>query len=103
VPRLKILPSAQADLVDILEYITRQSGSLVIGRRFVGELRRQCRDLAIGAGTLGRARPEFRLDIRSFPFKSYVILFRYVDDTFEVVNIIERHRDIGALFDQDGP
>jgi toxin ParE1/3/4 len=103
VPRLKILPSAQADLVDILEYITRQSGSLVIGRRFVGELRQQCRDHAIVVGTLGRARPELRPDIRSFPFKSYVILFRYVDDTFEVVNIIERHRDIEALFEQDAP
>jgi len=103
VPRLKILPSAQADLVSILEYVTRQSGSLVIGRRFVGELRRQCRDLATVAGTLGRARPELRPDIRSFPFKSYVIFFRYIDETFEVVNIIERHRDIEALFEQDAP
>jgi toxin ParE1/3/4 len=102
-PRLKILPSAQADLVDILEYITRQSGSLVIGRQFVGALRRQCRELALLAGTLGRARPELRSDIRSFPFDSYVIFFRYIDDTFEVVNIIERHRDIEALFKQDAP
>jgi plasmid stabilization system protein ParE len=29
---------------------------------------------------------------------SYVIFFRYVDDTFEVVNIIEGNRDIEALY-----
>ena len=98
--RLKMLPSAQADLVNIIEHITRASGSLVIGRRFVGALRQHCRELATLPGTLGRARPELRPDIRSFLFKSYVIFARYVDGTFEVVNIIEGHRDIDALFKQ---
>jgi plasmid stabilization system protein ParE len=37
-------------------------------------------------------------DIRSFPFKGYLIFFRYAGDTFEVVNIIEGHRDVEALF-----
>ncbi|WP_246811120.1 MULTISPECIES: type II toxin-antitoxin system RelE/ParE family toxin [Ensifer] len=41
-----MLPSALTDLVNILEYITRQSGSLMAGRRFVGELRQKCRTLA---------------------------------------------------------
>jgi len=93
-----MLPSAKADLVNILEYITRQSGSLIIGRRFAGALRHQCRKLAALPGTLGRARPELRPDIRSLAFKGYVIFFRYIDDTFEVVNIIEGHRDIEALY-----
>jgi plasmid stabilization system protein ParE len=97
-----MLPSAKADLVDILEYITRESGSLIIGRRFVGALRLQCRELAALPGTLGRARPELRPDIRSFTFRGYVILFRYVDDVFEVVNIIEGHRDIEALSKSGG-
>src|ERR1700757_1489621 len=77
-PRLKMLPSARADLVTILEHITRESGSLVIGRRFVGALRLQCRELSALPGTLGRARPELRPDIRSFPFRGYLIFFRYV-------------------------
>jgi toxin ParE1/3/4 len=93
-----MLPSAQADLVHILEHITRESGHLAIGRRFVGALRQQCRDLAALPGTLGRARPEIRPDIRSYAYKGYVILFRYADDRFEVVNIIEGHRDIEALY-----
>ena len=93
-----MLPSVQADLVNILEHITRESGQLIVGRRFVGTLRQQCRDLAALPGTLGRARPELRPDIRSFPYKGYVILFRYVGDTFEVANIIEGHRDIETLY-----
>jgi toxin ParE1/3/4 len=98
VPRLRMLPSAQADPVNILEHITRESGHLAIGRRFIGALRQQCRELAALPGTLGRARPELRPDIRSFACKGYVILFRYIDDVFEVVDIIEGHRDIEALY-----
>ena len=93
-----MLPSALTDLVGILEYTTRQSGSLIVGRRFVGELRQKCRTLADLPGTLGRARTELRPDIRSAAFKGYVIFFRYVDERFEVVNIIEGHRDIDELF-----
>jgi toxin ParE1/3/4 len=93
-----MLPSAKADLVNILEYITRESGSLIVGQRFVGALRQHCRKLAALPGTLGRARPELRSDIRSVAFKRYVIFFRYVDDSFEIVNIIEGHRDIAALY-----
>jgi toxin ParE1/3/4 len=69
VPRLRMLPSAKADLVNILEHITRESGHLVIGQRFVSVLRQKCRELAALPGTLGRARPELRPDVRSFPFK----------------------------------
>ncbi|PYE89336.1 type II toxin-antitoxin system RelE/ParE family toxin [Phyllobacterium leguminum] len=98
VPQLRMLPSALTDLVDILEYVTRESGSLVTGRRFVEELRQKCRILAGLPGTLGRARPELRPDIRSVAFKGYVIFFRYAGDYFEVVNIIAGHRDIDGMF-----
>jgi toxin ParE1/3/4 len=55
----------------------------------------------------GRARPELRPDIRSIPFKNYLIFFRYLPsgtdrDIFEVVNVIESHRDLVAYFhDED--
>ncbi|MER9709485.1 type II toxin-antitoxin system RelE/ParE family toxin [Mesorhizobium sp. M0213] len=93
-----MLPSAQADLVNILEYLTRESGSLFIGGRFVDALRPKCRDLASLPATIGRARPELRPDVRSFAFRGYVIFFRYNGDFFEVANIVEGHRDIDALW-----
>jgi len=92
--RLTYLPAAQRDLIEILTYISRQSGSVALGQDFVAWLRRQCRHLAELPGMLGRARPELRPDIRSFTVGNHVIFFRYRDDVFEVVNILEGDRDI---------
>ena len=93
------LASVQDDLVRILSYIADMSGSVSVAQRFVRELRAYCHRLASLPGTLGRARPELHPDLRSLPYKTYVIFFRYVDDRFEVVNILEGHRDIIAYFD----
>jgi plasmid stabilization system protein ParE len=99
VRRLVYLAAAQRDLVSIFEYITRESGSLAVGRGFIGELRRHCARLASLPGSIGRARPELRPDIRSSAFKGYVVFFRYRDDVLEVVNILEGHRDIDGQFE----
>ncbi len=73
----------------------------MVGRTFVDKLQAQCRTLAALPGVLGRARPELRSDIRSFPYKGYVIFFRYADETFEVVNVLESHRDPIDVFSPD--
>lgn len=99
--RLVLLASAVADLTAILNYITRDSGSRATGRAFIEALRARCRKLAALPGTLGRARPELRPDIRSTPFRGYVIFFRYVEDRLEVVNILEGHRDVVAYFHEE--
>ena len=99
--RLVFLASARRDFSDILEYITKRSGSLTTGQRFVDLLRAQCGKLPSLPGTLGRARAELRPDIRSFAFRGYVIFFRYEADTFEVMNVLEGYRDIIAYFRDD--
>ena len=77
---------------------------LAFGNRHVpvqilaNRLRQQCAKLAALPGILGRPRPELRPDIRSFPFRGYVISFRYVGDAFEVVAILEGHRDVDMYF-----
>jgi toxin ParE1/3/4 len=96
-----MLPSAVVDLVNVLESVTRDSGRIDIGMQFVGAIRRPCRRLAALPGLHGRARGDLRPDIRSIAcddvaFNSYVIFFRYADDAFEVVNIIEGGRNVGA-------
>ena len=99
--RLTYTDAAQDDLLAIFEYIARESSSLAIGRGFVDQLRDQCVYLASLPGELGRARPELRTDIRSFAFKNYVIFFRYLPDQFEVINVLQGHRDIVAYFSDD--
>jgi plasmid stabilization system protein ParE len=60
----------------------------------------KCRHLARLPVRMGRPRPELLLDLRSTPYGNYMIFFRYVGDTFEVVNILEGHLDIDAHFEK---
>src|SRR5205085_2766425 len=98
VRRLRFLPSAEDDLLNILGYITQANADSTVARKFTSTLRAECGKLASLPGTLGRARSELRADIRSFPYRGYLIFFRYVDDVFEVVNILEGHRDMDGFF-----
>jgi plasmid stabilization system protein ParE len=99
--RLIYLSSARQDCRDILRYLTRESGNLTVARAFVDRLQQQCQRLASLPGTLGRARPELRPDIRSFPYRGYIVFFRYEADTFEVVNVLEGHRDFLSRYAED--
>lgn len=96
--RLVYLASARDDLRGILAYITRESGSVAVGRAFAARLTGKCASLATLPGTLGSARPELRPDIRSTGVGNYIIFFRYCDRAVEIVNILERHRDIGGFY-----
>jgi toxin ParE1/3/4 len=104
VRRATFLASVRNDLPGILTYGACESGSVAVGEAFVRKLRAKCHQLAALQSTIGRARPEIREDIRSFPYMGYVIFFRYVGERFEVVNILEGHRDIESYFSrQDEP
>ena len=95
------LASAKRDFRAIQRYLTRQSRSIDVGVVFVEALQRQCQRLAALPGTLGRSRPELGAGIRGFPYRSYVIFFRYDTDIFEIVNVLEGHRDVIGHFRDD--
>ena len=96
--KLHYSSQARNDLLGIQNYIARQSGSRKLGLEFTKRLRHTCRELASIKGAIGVARPEIIEGIRSHPFGNYIILFMYNDDSFEVVTIIEGHRDIENMF-----
>ncbi|MBC7148130.1 MAG: type II toxin-antitoxin system RelE/ParE family toxin [Rhizobium sp.] len=96
--RLRYLASAKADFLAILDYVYRESGDINLATQFVDRLRGHCRHLASLPGHMGRPRPELRADVRSAACGSYVIFFRYVGDDFQVINVLEGHRDIDAYF-----
>ncbi|WP_154719868.1 type II toxin-antitoxin system RelE/ParE family toxin [Ciceribacter sp. T2.26MG-112.2] len=96
--RLRYLDSARADFLSILDYVYRESGDVALARQFVEKLRGHCRHLASLPGNMGRPQPELRPDVRSVAFGSYMIFFRYVGDDFQVINVLEGHRDIDAYF-----
>jgi toxin ParE1/3/4 len=93
------LPGAAADLVALFDFLARRSGSVKVSRDFIEQLRRKCRHAASLPGMIGRARPKLHPDVRSMAFKGYVILFRYRDALFEVVAVVEGHRDIEAVWE----
>ena len=100
--QLRFTPAVERDLAEISDYIADASGSPETARRFAASVETQCANLARPPSTLGRPRPELRPDVRSFPFKGYVIFFRYLDDEIlEVVHIIEGHRDVAVIFAKD--
>ena len=100
--RLRYSAAARNGLGEIYRYIRDQSGSGETARRFVHELRHKCNGLAAAPIVMGRPRPELRPGLCSHPYKSYVIFFRYVGEVLEIVNVIEGHRDIPALFGEGG-
>jgi len=100
--RATFLAAAQDDLVNVFVAIATASDSISLAEKYVRRLRDRCHQLAGLPGSLGRSRPELRADIRSAAFQNYVIFFRYVEDRFEVVNILHGHRDIDAHFEGDG-
>jgi len=97
-PELRYLASARSDLKTISDYIAKASANPATGRKFRAALQQKCRRLASLPGTLGRPRPELRPDLRSVPYKGYIIFFRYRDNLFEVVNIIQSRRDLPSVF-----
>jgi len=97
-PRLRYSADANEDLASIAEYIADRSGNRSIAERFTDEFRHRCGDIAAASIRVGRPRPELRNDLRSITHKNYLILFRYVEDIVEIVNVIEGHRDIPAIF-----
>ncbi|WP_267549839.1 type II toxin-antitoxin system RelE/ParE family toxin [Rhizobium rhizogenes] len=99
--RLRYTADAQNDILDVLVFIARQSGSPKIALEFTGQLRRKCADLAALPGQMGSRRLELRDDMRSFAYRGYVIFFRYVGDVFEVLNVLEGHRDFDTHFNEE--
>lgn len=107
-PRLVFTPAAQANLIEIAGYIEGASDSIDAAERFIGRLLTKCEELAALPGRMGRQRPELLPGLRSAAFGNYVIFFRYTDlpeaqEIFEVVNILEGHRDIEAYFRRKPP
>ena len=85
---------AQRSLAETAGYIGSASGNDAIGAAFVSRLRAQCEKLAALPGIIGRPRPELGADVRSFAFRSYVILFRYGETTLDILDVVHAHRDV---------
>jgi toxin ParE1/3/4 len=100
VKQVYYLATARRNLKHLRLYLTQASGSRDVSRKFISRLRAYCDHLASLPFEMGISRSELRLGLRSSAFEGYVIFFRYQEDRFEVVNILEGHRDIPEYFSE---
>ncbi len=96
-PQAIILPSAQADLDDIWDYIA--SNSIQNADRFVDRIYELCQKTLAYQPLMGRSREELVPKLRSFPVGNYVIFYRPISDGVEIVRVLHGSRDIESLFE----
>lgn len=90
----EISAQAEDDLLEIWDYIARDSDRTA--DRFLDRLHEKFGALARNPHT-GRARPELRADLRSFPYGAYLILYRMIDDGVEIVRVVHAARNLDDL------
>lgn len=99
--QLRYASAANQDVADIARYIADAAGDRAPGDGFARQLKEQCAKLAALPGQLGRVRTDLGPDIRSFPFRGYVLVFRYTTESLDVLRILHGHRDVIAYFGDD--
>ena len=93
--RLVYRMAARRDMVSIFEYITRESGSIVTGRRFIGLLRQQCAKLAALPRNSAQVRVRNRCELSGRPrayyrkFKLSRIALRELASTGQIPGMVK--------------
>ena len=95
--RLKLVISdeAVADLIDLWTHIAEDSPERA--DQLVDQIREKCATLGENP-RMGRERTELLPGIRSFPSGRYLIFYRIVEETLQVVRVLSGYRDLDAQF-----
>jgi len=72
-PRFRLTPDAQSDLIEIRQYTLQQWGTAQ-SQKYLSELRKTICLLA-ETPSLGKSRPEVGLNVLSFPYASHLIYY----------------------------
>lgn len=86
--------AAERDLLSIWRFIALDNTRAV--DRFLLALVAQCERLGDAPGS-GRARPELAAEVRSFPYRTYVIFYRTLPDGILILRVLHSSRDIDRV------
>lgn len=94
-PTARRSAAAERDLQDIAFYIAFRERRPLTAERVVDELIAQADRLAqlSSTGVLGTASPEIGDGVRLFPYKRWVILFRYQPHGVDILRIADGSQD----------
>jgi toxin ParE1/3/4 len=87
---------ASRDLDGIADYHFNQ-GSLEAGERFFYEFDRKCKQL-VAFPQSGKSYADIRADLRGILLDSYVIFYRILPDSVEILRVLNGRRDFPAIF-----
>lgn len=93
--RITRRPLAAADVLEIWDYIAEDSNEQA--DRWVDRLDEKL-GLIARQPLMGRTRDELAVDIRSFPFRRYVIFYAPIEGGIDLVRVLHSARDIDAFF-----
>jgi toxin ParE1/3/4 len=97
VPHVHRRPQAALDILDIWDHIAEDSPDAA--DRWVDQLDATFNLLATQP-KMGRARHEISADLRSHPFRRYVIFYLPIKDGIDVVRVLHSARDVDTAFDE---
>lgn len=90
----RLSPKAEADLVDIADYIAQDSPAAAL--RLIERIEKAC--ATVGDNPLhGPARPEIAADTRAWIVGRYLILYRPIPAGAEIVRVIHGARNLDEL------
>jgi toxin ParE1/3/4 len=92
-------PRASEDLLAIAKYIARDN--LHAALNTVDKIEKRCRD-TVAHPRIGRSRFDLQQGLRSLTEGDYVIFYRTLDSTIEIVRIIHSKRDQSKIFKSSG-
>jgi toxin ParE1/3/4 len=85
---------SELDLIEIWRFILQDSPEAA--DRVLSDIDDKCRLLS-ERPHIGRARTELGLEIRSFPYRRYLILYRIIDEGVEIIRVVHGARDLRDL------
>ena len=92
---LVITPRAREDLLDIWDFIARDS--LSMADAFIEKIHGKLVTLAISPN-IGRPRDNLGDGVRSFPLGRYVIFYRSLPGQTTIIRVLHSSRDIPTVF-----
>jgi toxin ParE1/3/4 len=87
---------ATRDLQEITTYLAQNRTEA--SEEFLQDFNQRCQQL-VRFPYSGRSYTELQENLRGLPLASYIILYRVVADTLEIVRVVDGRRDLRSLFE----
>ena len=96
-PKAEWTPTAKRELDEIHDFIGVERHSQAAAEKIVRDLHTKA-ELYATQPTMGLPRPDLGAGLRVFRHKPYVVVYRELEDTIEILRLVDGRRDYRGLF-----